>query len=634
MAAPLKLKRQKSVSKNPPEQIVSKTLGFADVLVDAPVSHLEGIYEYHVPQSLNETAVGGTKVIVPFGNTRAEGLILLRKEKSQQVKNLKTIIELSSPSGVISPDVLTHLEAVRNRFGGSYWNLLKSAIPNRVVREERNISVDQPEDSVKGFQSDFLCDLIGRADLGLLTSKLRIRWAINLPVGVDRSLFVSELIRSRAQVGQVLVIVPDEKDISELKARLSGVYPNEILELGTHLTKAHRYRNFLKTTIATPNIIIGTRSAAFARLAENSTVIVLSDLDNSHYEQHSPGWNSRDVSLLRGKDVSLLFISASHSIEVSRLIEIGWLERKIYRTKIQLKVHSHDNARSYIPTIRKSFETGNVLVIVAEKGYANLFLCAKCRNTAQCACGGKLQILRANTSPVCYLCQISRNDWKCDYCGDSRPFVIAKGIDRSAEEIGRAIPKASILISSGSKQLFELPKGHHVVLATAGSEPMGTYTGVVLLDCEKIFNRPSLRSEEIAKFQWFSAVCRSLQNPEIFISLPNNHPVVQSFLKGDSYSGVANELLNRERAKLPPYFRVAVVSGVHLEISKFAENLRSTKKYEITGPVQGEAGQSKLIIRALLAEANELVDLLDDVTKLQGVKGKKIFKVRFDPYDL
>jgi hypothetical protein len=35
-----------------------------------------------------------------------------------------------------------------------------------------------------------------------------------------------------------------------------------------------------------------------------------------------------------------------------------------------------------------------------------------------------------------------------------------------------------------------------------------------------------------------------------------------------------------------------------------------------------------------LQQGPMLVDLLDDITKIQGVKGRKIFNIRFDPFDL
>jgi primosomal protein N' (replication factor Y) len=357
-------------------------------------------------------------------------------------------------------------------------------------------------------------------------------------------------------------------------------------------------------------------------------------LDQSHYEQHSPGWNTRDVSLLRSKDTSLIFISASHSLEISRLIEIGWLEKKNYRSKNGIQIVTAENGRSFVSSLKKGIAQGNVLVTVAEKGYANLFLCARCRNTANCNCGGKLQIQGANSIPVCYLCNAQQRDWHCQYCGESKPYVISKGIDRNAEEIGRAVPKASILISFGNKQITELPSGKHVVLATAGSEPIGRFSSLILLDGERMFNRPSLRAEEFARFQWFSSLCKVLPNSEVYVTLQNHHPVVQSMLKADSNSGSSLELINREKAKLPPFYRVAVVIGASPEVSKFAENLRSNKDYEITGPVKFDQSQSKLIIRVRLEEGGNLVDLLDDVLKIQGVKGRQIFKIRVDPYDL
>jgi primosomal protein N' (replication factor Y) (superfamily II helicase) len=633
VAAPLKLKRQQTAQK-PKSKLVADLFPVAAVLVDTPVSHLEGVYDYLVPLHLEDSALYGTKVVVPFGNTQVDGLIVGRKNESQQMKNLRMIVDVSSPSGLISSQVIEHLELVRNRFGGSFWSLLKSALPARVAKEDKMISDIRSPSASETYESPKLRDLIGRSDYGMLIGKQRLKWAINLPIGIASSNFVNEIIKLRARTGQVLVIVPDEKDLLALKNDLKNFFRTSFLELGTHLGKSDRYRNFLIARFSRPSLIVSTRSGVFTDLEENSTVVVLSDLDQSHYEQHSPGWNTRDVSLLRSKNTSLLFISASHSMEISRLIEIGWLEKKNYRNKNGIQIVTGENGRSFVSSVKKGIAQGNVLVTVAEKGYANLFLCAKCRNTANCKCGGKLQIQGANSVPTCYLCDTQQRDWKCQYCGESKPYVISKGIDRNAEEIGRAIPKASILISSGSKQIADLPNGKHVVLATAGSEPNGRYSSLVLLDGERMFSRPSLRAEEFAKFQWFSSLCKVLPNSEVFVTLQNHHPVVQSMLKADSNSGASLELINREKAKLPPFYRVAVIIGSNLEISKFAENLRSSKDYEITGPVKFDQNQSKLIIRVKLEEGGNLVDLLDDVSKIQGVKGRQIFKIRVDPYDI
>ena len=634
MAAPLKLKRQ-SVAKAPQKlPNVSKNLPVASVLVDTPVSSLEGIYDYLVPEIFDESAVTGTKVLVEFGAGKAEGLVVGRKDKSDQTQKLKSILDLTSPSGMVSETVISHIEMVRNRFGGSFWAVLNSAVPSRVAKEEKLIKSDASINEASSFDSPGLRELIGRADFGQLLSKQRLKWGINFPIATDPNWFLLEIVKLRAQVSQILLIVPDEKDVSTLSAVLANHFGDQFIELGSHLSKSLRYRNFLKTRYMTPKVIISTRSGAFAPLEKNATVIVLSDLDSSHYELHSPGWNTRDVTLLRDHFTSLIFISPSHSLEIARLIEIGWLEKKLYKQKNTQRFLTNENGNSYVSSIKKGISNGNVLVSVSEKGYANLFLCSKCRNTANCECGGKLQIDGSKKIPKCYLCQTEYKNWKCSFCADNRPFVIAKGIERTAEEIGRAIPKIAILVSSGNKQISSVPSGRHIVVSTAGSEPNGVYSSVVMLDGEKIFNRPSLRAEELAKFHWFSLLSKASNSAEIFVSLPNHHPSVQCLLRGDSLANAASELSSRDKAKLPPFYRVAVVIGDKPEISKFAENLRNDKTYEITGPITIDSYQSKLLIRVKLTEGSLLVDLLDDVIKVQALKRRKIFSIRFDPFDL
>jgi primosomal protein N' (replication factor Y) len=634
VAAPLKLKRQ-SVAKAPQKlPNVSKNLPIASVLVDTPVSRLEGIYDYLVPEIFDESAATGTKVLVEFGSGKAEGLVVGRKDKSDQTQKLKSILDLTSPSGMVSETVISHIEMARNRFGGSFWAVLNSAVPSRVAKEEKLIKSDASINEASSFDSPGLRELIGRADFGQLLSKQRLKWGINFPIATDPNWFLLEIVKLRAQVSQILLIVPDEKDVSTLSAVLANHFGDGFIELGSHLSKSLRYRNFLKTRYMTPKVIISTRSGVFAPLEKNATVIVLSDLDSSHYELHSPGWNTRDVTLLRDHFTSLIFISPSHSLEIARLIEIGWLEKKLYKQKNTQRFLTNENGNSYVSSIKKGISNGNVLVSVSEKGYANLFLCSKCRNTANCECGGKLQIDGSKKIPKCYLCQTEYKNWKCSFCADNRPFVIAKGIERTAEEIGRAIPKIAILVSSGSKQISSVPSGRHIVVSTAGSEPNGVYSSVVMLDGEKIFNRPSLRAEELAKFHWFSLLSKGSNSAEIFLSLPNHHPSVQCLLRGDSLANAASELNSRDKAKLPPFYRVAVVIGDKPEISKFAENLRNDKTYEITGPITIDSYQSKLLIRVKLAEGSLLVDLLDDVIKVQALKRRKIFSIRFDPFDL
>ena len=129
MTAPLKLKRQSVKSKPGIDKEDLSKLKVASVLVDTPVSHLEGLYDYLIPSSLTSIATIGTKVIVEFGKKNTEGLIVGISDIDSSNREKKLIQSVSSPSGFISQQLIYHLEQVRNRFGGSFWNLLKQAVP-------------------------------------------------------------------------------------------------------------------------------------------------------------------------------------------------------------------------------------------------------------------------------------------------------------------------------------------------------------------------------------------------------------------------------------------------------------------------------------------------------------------------
>ena len=263
MAAPLKLKQQKFTTTSREQVLVTKHLPIASVLVDTPVSHLEGIYDYLVPQHLSDTATVGTKVLIEFGKGRTEGLLLSRKAESEQSARLKPILELASPSGLVSTALIKHIELVRNRFGGSFWSILKSAIPSRVVKEERSLNSPSEEIAELTYESPGLRDLIGKSDYSSLEKKERILWGVNFPITVNPDYFLLELIKVRAMKSQVLILVPDEKDLERLASPLSELFGNDFIEIGSHLNKNLRYRYFLQAAFKSPKVIIATRSGAF-----------------------------------------------------------------------------------------------------------------------------------------------------------------------------------------------------------------------------------------------------------------------------------------------------------------------------------------------------------------------------------
>ena len=465
-----------------------------------------------------------------------------------------------------------------------------------------------------------------------MQSKDGLRYSVNQPAGFKPFEILFDLIAARSQLGQVLVLASDFREFDFLAKELLMRFPGDLMLNDSRSGKGERFHNFQIISRNRPKVILGNRGSVFTPLLAGSSIFIINDNDPSHYEIRSPGWNTRDVSLLRSADTSLFFFNAAPSFEIQRLLDLNWVSNLSIRSGSKLNFITTDGRDSYISVIKKALNKGNVLVSVAAKGYANVFLCSKCRSVANCKCGGKLRIKNANSNPSCYLCEQIYNDWRCEFCGDVRTFVISKGLDRTAEEIARAIPGANVCRVFAEKEFAESSEHNQVIVSSRGCEPFINYSGVILLDGEQIFNQPTLRAEEMIKQNWFDLTSRVIDDGFVYISLVNHHPLTQQMLIRQSASPAS--LLARKESRLPPFFRVCEIKGESKSLSTFAENLRLSDKYIVSGPTIQKDGKSRIVVRVEVDHASDFVDQMFDVVKMQFAKSKAIFEYRFDQYDL
>jgi primosomal protein N' len=205
-------------------------------------------------------------------------------------------------------------------------------------------------------------------------------------------------------------------------------------------------------------------------------------------------------------------------------------------------------------------------------------------------------------------------------------------LDRTAEEIARAIPGARVCRVFAENEFVESIEQNQVIISSRGCEPFINYAGVILLDGEQIFNQPTLRAEEIIKQNWFDLMSRVIDDGFVYISVVNHHPLTQQILIKQSASPAS--LLARKESRLPPFYRVCEVMGESKSLSTFAENLKLSDKFLISGPTLQKDGKSRIVVRVEVDHASDFVDQMSDVVKMQFAKNKAIFEYRFDQYDL
>ena len=614
---PLRLK----VQRTPTENKIAPNLGVAKVLVDTGIFHLSGTYDYAVPIGLDTKAQPGTLVEVPFGSKVCSGYIVSRHSEATVTGKLKFISKVLSPIPIFTQDLHALLEDVAKLFACGVWDLIRSAIPPRVAKVENNFSGRKPPVDLEARESRSPRSVLKVSSTDLLK-------------------LVSQSMAQATNGSQVLVIVPDEREVEFVRNRLtaatSALAP--ALYLTSKLEKSDRYRNFLETIFSSPTLIVGTRSAIFTPLRAGSRIIVLSDGDESMYEKRAPGWNVRDVALIRAKENEVVFISSSPSLEVA----LASTEKE--EVLVPLKTYYFEGSRkSDIAIVKEGLKKGNVLVVLPQPGYVNTFSCQKCRNLAVCECGGRLAVTSAKSPPSCVLCSRQYPNWVCTYCSSDVKRIVGKGSDRFAEELTKSIPGYQVLTSKGSSRLDVLPessKGPFLVIATYGCEPIGDYQALILHSLENLTNRTHLRASEEARARIFDDISLVLPGGDIYLALTPEHPIARALKKDPknaAYDLAHAEIAERQGANLPPVVLMACVIGTKADISQLARSIDGLEIFS-SSVVQTDKSTlddaAKLVIRSRGVDQLVFAKFFEDLARYRSLKGLRPFNIRLQPYSI
>ena len=111
----------------------------AKVLLDAYVPHLDRPFDYRVSAGLDEDAVVGAKVSVPFSGRLMTGWVVERVAQSRVHGRLLNIRKVLSPLPVLSPDIVELARAVAARSAGTVSDVLRVAVPPRVARVDKEM---------------------------------------------------------------------------------------------------------------------------------------------------------------------------------------------------------------------------------------------------------------------------------------------------------------------------------------------------------------------------------------------------------------------------------------------------------------------------------------------------------------
>ena len=468
--------------------------------------------------------------------------------------------------------------------------------------------------------AEFIEDVAGgaatRAVMTVLPGHLEHTWA---------DVLATALATAAASGRGAIAVVPTAKNLDLLEAALAERLPaDSFVRLSSDSTPHTRYHGFVKARLGQVPVVIGTRAAAYAPVANLGLVVCWDDGDSSLVEQRAPYCHARDVLLLRAsaENTAALFAGFSMSSEAARLVRTRWASHvrapralvrdyspRIFSTGSEFELARDPlAAMARIPHLafehaRRALARGPVLVQVARSGYIPSFSCERCRMPARCGeCSGPLSVASGSSVPSCSWCGHLAQQWRCSECGFTHWRYSAAGATRTAEELGRAFPNVPVISSAGDHVRASVGPEPALVVATPGAEPVafGGYAAALLLDADKMLRFDSLRAPEAALRRWLNAAAlvrpAALEGTVVTTASPS--PVEQALVRWDPAWFAREELEERAQTGLPPAVRTAAVTGAEADVRAFMEEFlgssalpeRVREQLRIVGPVPLDQG--------------------------------------------
>jgi primosomal protein N' (replication factor Y) len=601
----------------------------ASVKFASPLPQLDKEFDYLVPEELAAAIKFGVLVEVPFGSgTKPKtGVVVGVIDKSEFSGNLLEVIGVISTLEVLSIEQYKLARAVATRQAGIVGELLSSAIPKRSKRAEAKFLLKSSPALATNQQA-----LVKRQYLtpSHLDDDKACSWFIE---------FIELLLPEIAKGRSVLVVLPDYRAISDFEtALIANSLSQQAFRQSSSDGAVERWTSHLSALHQAGSIVYGTRGAAFAPCKNLGLILIWDDGDDSHHEQSSPYWNSRDVLLQRSEleNASIVFASHSPSSEISRLVEIEYLSHIDHsgaKPLVRVTQGSERLDQETFALISKTLKNNSpVLIQISNLGFATALICTSCKEIQRCVdCQTTLWIdpakvirCRGCKRAYGYLCR----------CGGKNFRATSQGSHALTEQLSRSFSEAVVLTSTGSERITRVERKGILVIATPGAEPSvdGGYEVIVLADAQTMLGYPRLRALEQACQKWANALAH-LAKTGIAVVVGLTGTLADQVRDSAYMEIVRQDMLERTDLGLPPATRLLSITGANAtDLESLKTNLSSL---ETLSPIPTSTGKTLAYTFGIAngsSVANDVRLAVSQVTKASKNKlpGQRLLFINMD----
>jgi primosomal protein N' (replication factor Y) len=263
-----------------------------------------------------------------------------------------------------------------------------------------------------------------------------------------------------------LMLVPEIGLTPFVQLQFLAQFGSQVALLHSALTENERHAAWWRVRRGEAKVVLGTRSAIFAPLANLGVVIVDEEHDTSYKQEETPRYNGRDVAVVRARLAGALAVlgSATPSLEsywnaregkyrLATLPErVGG--RKLAEVEIVDMRQEFRETHTQVPVSRRlkqeiENQVANrqqTMILLNRRGYSWFLLCRSCGQTQRCVnCSISLTYHRREHRLICHYCGYTAPvPARCPVCASDHLYYVGEGTEKVEKKFTELFPAARV----------------------------------------------------------------------------------------------------------------------------------------------------------------------------------------------
>ncbi|MGA8442035.1 MAG: primosomal protein N' [Candidatus Sulfotelmatobacter sp.] len=263
-----------------------------------------------------------------------------------------------------------------------------------------------------------------------------------------------------------LLLVPEIGLTPAVASDLHQTFGDKVAILHSALSDKERAQQWHRIRSGEARMVVGTRSAVFAPVADLALLIVDEEHDSSYKQEETPRYHARDIAVMRAKMANAVVVLGSATpslesyfnakknkyvllelpdrVEQRPLPEVEILDM---RQEFQETGQEQVISRKLAAEIKERFERKEqVMVLLNRRGYSPVVLCRTCGKTLECQnCAIAMTHHKREHKMVCHYCGYTAPVPKaCVHCGSEYVYFLGTGSEKLEELLHAMFPQARI----------------------------------------------------------------------------------------------------------------------------------------------------------------------------------------------